>query len=176
MFPWVILQLWSQAWAFSVLFGAKTPTELVSVFVVLHCQSGCVESVQKQDMKALNTHTYTYTHKICLPLSDTHIHTQTHTVHLPFPTSNTHIHKYSLTDTLLWSYILFAVSGCAGSLWMHLRWSGMCARLHQCVRLSVCRRSLSVHSWSPKSSSASGRTRLVCTFESVLESLLVSYK
>lgn len=41
---------------------------------------------------------------------------QTHTVHLPFPF--THIHKHSHTHTPwcspLWSYILFALSGCAG--------------------------------------------------------------
>lgn len=142
MFPWVILQLWSLAWAFSVLFGAKTPTELVSVFVLLHCQNSSAESVQKQDMKALNTHRHTLTCTHIKSVSFWNTYTCKHTLSISLFLSQTHTFTNAHTQkhwcNLLWSYILFAVSGCAGwlaSLWMHLHCSNIC--VHACISLCV---------------------------------------
>lgn len=161
MFPWVILQLWSWAWAFFVLFGEKkkTPTELVSVFVLLYCHSSSsVCAVAKYDG---------FEHTCLKSISFSNTYTFKHTVHLPSPLSDTHVHRYAHSDTPiqpLCSYILFAVSGCAGwllSLWMRaacVQNRCMCAymyvlyKTHLCACLSgfsssVCFRKFSCSIW-----------------------------
>lgn len=122
MFPWVILQLWSVAWVFSVLFGAKTHRTSVSVFVLLHCQNSSAGVFAEARYEGFE-HTHTLTHtltcirikSVCLFLK--HIHMQTHTVHLPFPFSNTHrqnthTQKHRLMQPPLVIYSLCCVRVC----------------------------------------------------------------
>lgn len=170
-FPWVILVLWSLERAFSVLSGAETLTELVSLSVVLHCHSSSAESVQRQNMKALNTHRHTYTHSQNQSVSFWNTYICKHTLSIFIFLSQTyHIHKHSHTDTLkksLWSYILFAVSGCAGCLWTYLH--SVCTH--------ACRESISVHIWSPKCGLYVDKLGLLSVYlREYIRKFLVSYK
>lgn len=92
---------------FSVLFGAKTPTELISVFVLLHCQNSSAVSCAKARYEGFEQ-TYACTHKICPSLSYFLKHAQTHTVHL---LSQTHISKNTHTYSLV-IYSLCCVRVC----------------------------------------------------------------
>lgn len=126
------------------------------------CISVCTSALSEQFCRVCaearyegfeHTHAHMHTHKI----SFWNTYTCKHTVHLSFPSSNTHtptnIHTQTDWYSPLWSYILFALPGCAGwlaSLWMHLHGYSMC--IQACISVCVCRGSISVHKWSPKSS------------------------
>lgn len=150
------------------IVGSKKK-KLVSVFVLLYCQNSSAESVQRQNMKALNTHTHTRT-RIC-----THSQSlsQTHTVHLPLPFSNAHILKYRHTApfghifSLLRQGVLFDLSPfeCAFTV---------CA----CVLAHI--RGLHVHTRSPKQN-ISVYLRLdsypsMCIFQKVLSSFINNWE
>lgn len=109
--------------------------------------SSSAESVQRQNMKALNTHRHTLTKSVCLLLK--YIHMQTHTVHLHFPLSNiphpqtiTHRHTEKVPLVI---YSLCCVRVC----WLSLNVLTLCVRArsqrkHKCAYVitkmwSVCR-------------------------------------
>lgn len=180
MFPWVILRLWSLAGAFSVLFGAKTPTELVSVFVLLHCQllhNSSTESMHRQAMKALNTHTL-----ICTHIKSVRLFLKTH-AHCPSPSSFLkHTHPQVLTqrhtDSAPFGHIFSLLcqgvrATCHSMNALSLMW------LHQFVRV-FAEEAISVHTWSPKSVHLQNMSVfvhgwiLICVFESVFHKVFLS--
>lgn len=133
--------------------------------------SSSAESVQRQNMKALNTHRHTYTHSQNQSVSFWNTYICKHTLSIFIFLSQTyHIHKQSHTDTLkksLWSYILFAVSGCAGCLWTYLH--SVCAHAR--------RESISVHMWSPKCGLYVDKLGLLSVYlREYIRKFLVSYK
>lgn len=80
---------------FCIVGSIKTPTELVSVFVLMHCQNSSAESVQRQNMKALNANTHAHTHS----LSTSQTHTCKHTLSIFLCRSQTNLHAHA--DTLI---------------------------------------------------------------------------
>lgn len=155
-----------------------------------------LQSVQRQDMKALNTHTYAHTHmharthahthshahiKICLSLSEMHANT-----HCPSPFSfhthpQTFTHTHALMQPPLVIYSLCFVRVCWLTCLECTKTAAVC--VHMPAFVCVCSGSTNVHTWSPKSSLQNLlHVWLTCLdsrlyiWEWVSESLLASYK
>lgn len=113
MFPWLILQLWSQARASSVLLGPETPAELLSDLYFWAVSRQTVQSQLYNGHEHAQMQPHVHSSKICMFVKQSRTCKQTEAMQSP-PSSDTQIHKFSRIPLVMYS--LWCVRLCSLSL------------------------------------------------------------